>query len=72
MAPRSPKAAPARAAAPADIDPAALYDVTLSRAVPVGRTLVRPGAAVRLRGDVIQRIATDAPGAVTAFERIAG
>ena len=70
MPPRSPKAAPARAAA--DIDPAALYAVSLARAVPVGRTLVRPGAPARLRGDVILRLAADAPGAVASFERIAG
>lgn len=58
-------AAPAPAA-PA-IDPAGTYDVTLAKAVRVGRGLVVPGRAPRLRGDVLAKLVADDPEAVTAF-----
>jgi hypothetical protein len=49
-----------------DLDDAALYRVTLTRSIQVGRRMVA-GENVRLRGDVLRTALTD--GAVASYER---
>jgi hypothetical protein len=49
-----------------DLDDAALYRVTLTRSIQVGRRMVA-GENVRLRGDVLRSALAD--GAVASYER---
>ncbi len=45
-----------------------IYKVTLTRSIPVGRSIVHPGPNVVLRGDTLKAIVAANDKAVSAYE----
>lgn len=65
--PFAPTPAASAASVPTGLDPDGLYVVDLLHKVSVGRSLVLPGRAVRLRGDILAALLAAQPSAVAGY-----